>query len=73
MNDVQERLTEIRNSDEVQNWNRRDMRELVYPDIELPEGYGFTYNTLSGRLVIMEEKSIGVPYLDPRYETYHCM
>ena len=69
MNDVQERLTEIRNSDEVQNWNRGD----EYPNIELPEGYGFTYNVLSGRLVIMSKDYIGVPSCDPRYETYHCM
>lgn len=62
-------LARIRQLPEVQNWTRGD----EYPDIDLPKGYGFTYNVLSGRLVIMREAYIGMPSCDPRYETYHCM
>ena len=62
-------LGRIRALPEVENWKRGD----PYPDIDLPEGYGWSYNILSGRLIVMAEKDIGVPYLDPACETYHCM
>lgn len=69
MNDIETRLNEIRNHPDVLNWKRGN----EYPDIELPEGYGWSYNLLSGHLIIMDEYYIGKPCCDPRFETYHSM
>lgn len=66
---INQELKRIRNLPEVKNWKRRD----PYPEIDLPEGYGWSYNMLSGRLIVLEEHCIGQPWLDPKYERYHCM
>ena len=67
--EIQTELTRLRNLPEVQNWTTGD----PYPDLDLPDGYGFTYNCLSGNLCILRESTIGQPHLDPRFERYHCM
>lgn len=68
LQELQTELARIRALPEVQSWSHG-----AYPDIELPEGYGFSYNRLSGKLIVIETRNIGVPYMDPKYETYHCM
>lgn len=62
-------IMDIRSLPEVTGWTRGQ----DYPDIPIPEGYGWSYNMLSGNLIIIDNESIGKPWLDPRYERYHCM
>lgn len=69
MKTAEEQVRELRQHPLVKNWKRGD----PYPDLELPDGYGFSYNMLSDRLIIMHSTSIGRVHLDPKYETYHCM
>ena len=39
----------------------------------LAPGYGWSRNIRGADKIMIEESSIGVPYLDPAFETYHCM
>ena len=67
--DDRQRVQALREHIRTLDWSRGD----PYPDLDLPDGFGFSYNSLSGGLIIMETRNIGVPYLDPKFETYHCM